>query len=216
MRAFTFFAALSLAACTGSGTDDDDTSSTSDGSGPGPSSSVTDTPSTTSGVVPPGDSSSDEGVIYDIDSDEGTTYLLALSTPLDPALPLQFLAEIAVDDGTLTISLQPLSLDRQSTTEPRLPIGDVLVPAVDFMTPAFSAQLDDAAIPGDANPVSGEDLVVSISLIGSLAGAGTPCGRAEGMTIEPRKSSLAGSTWAATPVSGVDALPADFPVACPD
>ena len=214
MRAITLFAALSLAACADSGTsDDEDTSGTS---GADTSASATDTSvTTTSGTTLPADSSSDDGVLYDIGMDEGITYLLALSTPLDPALPLQFLAEIAVVDATLTITLQPLSLAQGSTTAPREPVGEVLVPAIDFMTPAFSAQLDDALLPGAANPMTGEDIAASITLTGSIAGAGTPCGSADGMTTAPVAASLAGSTWAATAVSSVDALPDDFAVACP-
>jgi len=213
MRVITLFAALSLAACADSGTSDDE--DTSGSSGADTSASATDTSVTTSGTTLPADSSSGDGVIYDIGMDEGTTYLLALSTPLDPALPLQFLAEIAVVDATLTITLQPLSLAQGSTTAPREPVGEVLVPSIDFMTPAFSAQLDDAPIPGAANPMTGEDIAASITLTGSLAGAGTPCGSADGMTTAPLAASLAGSTWAATPVSSVDALPDDFSVACP-
>lgn len=213
MRSITILAALSLTACADSGTsDDEDTSSTSSLDS---SSSATDPTATTSSTTLPSDSSSGDAPVLDVGMDEGTTYLLALSTPLDPALPLQFFAEIVVDDATLSITLQPLSLDQGSTTAPRQPVGAELVPAIDFMTPAFSAQLDDVPLPGEANPVSGEDIAASITLIGSLAGAGTPCGQAEGMTTEPEPTSLAGSTWAATPVASIDALPDDFPVACP-
>ena len=213
MRVFTLFIALSLAACADAGTsDDEDTSSTSDID---TSSTGADASGSTSSTSLPSDSSSGDGPIYDVGMDEGTTYLLALSTPIDPALPLQFLAEIAVDDAMLVITMQPLSLDQGSTTAPRVPVGTLLVPTVEFMTPAFSAQLDDAAIPGAANPSSGEDIAGSITLTGSLAGAGTPCGQADGMITAPLAMSLAGSTWAATPVADVDALPDDFPVACP-
>jgi hypothetical protein len=91
----------------------------------------------------------------------------------------------------------------------------VLEPTIDFMTPAFSAQFDDAVIPGAANPISGEDIGGSVTLIGSLAGAGTPCGQAEGMLTAPTATSLSGSTWAATPVRGIDDLPDSFSTGCP-
>jgi hypothetical protein len=211
MRSFICVAVF-LAACSDSGSSDDDTSN-DDGtattsSGSDPSTSTTDT-------TTPVDSSTTDDVIYDIGAPEGTTYLLALATPLDPGLPLQFLAEIELVDAELVISLQPLSLDQGSMTAPRQPVGDVLVPVVDFMTPAFSAQLDDVTIPGAANPVSGADIVGSITLIGSLAGAGTPCGQAEGMLTAPDEISLVGSTWAATSVAGPESLPDGFASSCP-
>lgn len=211
MRVFICVAVL-LAACSDSGSDADtanDSTPASTSSGPDP------TTSTSSSDSAPADSSTADDVIYDIGAPDGTTYLLAVVTPLDPALPLQFLAEIELVDAELMISLQPLSLDQGSVTEPRQPVGDVLVPVVDFMTPAFSAQLDDVTIPGAANPVSGADIVGSITLIGSLAGAGAPCGRAEGMLTAPDELSLAGSTWAATSVAGPESLPDGFATSCP-
>lgn len=212
MRISICVAAL-LAACSDSGSDTDD--DTANDSSPASTSSGPDPTTSTSGPTGPVDSSTGDDMIYDVGMPEGTTYLLALSTPLDPTLPLQFLAEIELVDAELVISLQPLSLDQGSTTAPRQPVGDVLVPAVDFMTPAFSAQLDDVTIPGAANPVSGEDIAGSITLIGSLAGAGAPCGRAEGMLTSPDETALAGSTWAATLVSGPDSLPDGFASSCP-
>ncbi len=203
--------AVLLAACSDSGSDAD----TANDSTPASTSSGPDVTSTTTSDTAPADSSTTDDVIYDIGAPDGTTYLLGLVTPLDPSLPLQFLAEIELVDAELVISLQPLSLDQGSMTAPRQPVGDVLVPVVDFMTPAFSAQLDDVTIPGAANPVSGDDIVGSITLIGSLAGAGAPCGRAEGMLTAPDELSLTGSTWAATSVAGPESLPDGFATSCP-
>jgi hypothetical protein len=211
MRIHAFSLALAFAACVDSEASDGDTTSTATADA---SSSGQGGTTTTSGTTLPAESSS-AGPIYDVMPGEGTTYLLAFATTLDPALPLQFLAEIEVADGALSISMQPLSLDEGSTTTPRQPVGDVLVPTIDFMTPAFSAELDDAVIPGAANPISGSEISGSITLIGSLAGAGTPCGVGEGMLTAPEMTSLVGSTWAATPVTGIDDLPDDFPTACP-
>jgi hypothetical protein len=211
----SIFVVVLLAACSDSGSDADD--DTANDSSPGSTSSGPDPTmtSTSSGDTAPVDTSTTDDVIYDIGAPEGTTYLLALATPLDPGLPLQFLAEIELVDAELVISLQPLSLDQGSMTAPRQPVGDVLVPVVDFMTLAFSAQLDDVTIPGAANPVSGADIVGSITLIGSLAGAGTPCGQAEGMLTAPDEISLVGSTWAATSVAGPESLPDGFASSCP-
>lgn len=212
MRSSAFSLALVLVACADAGTSDDGAST---GSGMDGASTGTDASTTSAGSTSSVDSSSGDDVIYDIGVEDDGTYLLALATPLDDGLPLQFFATIVVENATLTISLQPLSLDQNSTTSPRQPVGDVLEPTIDFMTPAFSAQFDDAIIPGAANPVSGEDLVGAITLIGSLAGAGTPCGQAEGMLTAPLATSLDGSTWAATPVSSIDDLPESFPTSCP-
>jgi hypothetical protein len=154
-------------------------------------------------------------VKYDIGLDENTTYLLALSTPLDPQLPFQFLGEIVVDDATLTIRLRPLALEIGSTTAPRQPVGDDLVADVMFVTPAFSATFDAITIPGAANPVNSADVTGSFDLVGMLAGAGAPCGTADGMIDAPNATDIGASTWAAVPVDGPEDLPTDFPAACP-
>lgn len=207
-----FSIAFTLVACADAGTTGDDTAT---GSGMDGASTGADPSTTTAGTTSPLDSSSGDDVIYDIGAEDNWTYLLALVTPLDDGLPLQFFATIVVDNATLTMSLQPLSLDQESTTAPREPVGAPLEPTIDFMTPAFSAQFDDAMIPGAANPFSGEDIAGAITLIGSLAGAGAPCGQAEGMFTAPLPTSLDGSTWAATAVSSIDDLPDSFPSSCP-
>ncbi|HET6581989.1 MAG TPA: hypothetical protein VFG69_01055 [Nannocystaceae bacterium] len=211
MRSSPLVVALVLVACADSGGSEGDASS---GSGVG-TSSAADSSSTSGGTTSAAESSGGDEIRYDLGDEDSGMYLLALATPLDSGLPLQFFATIAVEQAVLTMTLQPLSLDQGSMTAPRQPVGAVLEPTIDFMTPAFSAQLDDAMIPGAANPISGDDIAGAITLVGSLAGAGTPCGQAEGMLTAPAAMDLSGSTWAATPVSSIDDLPESFASSCP-
>lgn len=180
---------------------DDGDASTSTGGDP-----TTSTGATTSG---PADSSSDEGVKYDLGAGDGTTYLLAIATPADPAAPLQFFAEFVVADAALAITLQPLDASSRQA------VGDVLDGDVMFTTPAFSADFAGITVPAAANAAGDGDLSGTITLIGSIAGAGTPCGMLEGSLDGLDPASLNGGTWAAVEVSGIGDLPDDFPSACP-
>ncbi|MFO0631493.1 MAG: hypothetical protein U0168_01445 [Nannocystaceae bacterium] len=206
---------LALGACGDAGSDDAGTTGTSAATtSGGGSTTFSGSTSGTTGAVD-GSSSSDGGMRYDLGNDGDTRYLLALSTPLDPTLPLQFIADITVTDGVLAVSLQPLSLDIGSTDAPREPVGPVLQGGVDFMTPAFSAAFDPFELPAQADPVEGTARSGMLTLVGSLAGAGAPCGTGMGVITSPGEVDLDGSTWGTVPLGPGDALPDTFATACP-
>ncbi|MBX7077765.1 MAG: hypothetical protein K1X88_01175 [Nannocystaceae bacterium] len=214
-RAAIVVGVLALGGCGKSDADGEGSSST--GATVSSSGDATTTTSGTTGTTgsADGSSSSDGGVRYDLGGGDGSRYLLALSTPLDPTLPLQFIAELTVTDGVLAVSLQPLSLDPGSTDAPRDPVGPLLQGGVDFMTPAFSAAFDPFALPAEADPVAGMARSGMLTLVGSLAGAGAPCGSGMGVITSPSEVDLDGSTWGTVPLGPGDALPDTIATACP-
>lgn len=142
------------------------------------------------------------GVRYDVGgSGGGGGYLLSIAMPEDPALPLQFIAQLEVVDGALTASLQPLSLDTGSTSAPREPLGEpVAGEVIAFMTPAFTVRFDPFVVPAAADPILGMERVGVIALTGDLAHGGGPCGSAEGVFDAPAATQLDGSTWGAVAI----------------
>jgi len=143
--------------------------------------------------------------------------LYAINSSISPGLPFQAIVNLTPGTGTVDLTLQWLSLDIASTTTPRQPVGDVYSYAalpVDG-TGTFYWDTGIILIPGAANPLTGEDLVVSIQA--NVVPVGTPayCGVAGGTITSPVQATLDGSTHAMTAVTDVASLPADFAVACP-
>src|SRR5688572_23022052 len=144
-------------------------------------------------------------------------WLMAVSTPLDPSLPFQFLVDATEPEpGLWTLSLQPLSLDIGSTTTPRQPAGSPFVYSgvtIGGDLP-FMLYTGPITIPGAANPISGTDVTIDAGFNG--AALGDPyCGMVGGSVTAPVASDLAGSTFATTVVPDAATLPETFPVACP-
>ncbi|MCA9712420.1 MAG: hypothetical protein KDK70_41680 [Myxococcales bacterium] len=184
------------------GSNDDDTM---DGTMDGTGSAGTDTSSpTTTTTTTTGDPGTPQ------------TLLMALETPLQPGLPFQALVNTTPGSGTVDLTIQWLALDLGSTTSPRDPVGDVYayngVPVDGSGT--FYWDTGIILIPGRANPISGEDLVVSIQA--NVVPAGTPayCGDVGGSLVSPIEFPLDGSTHAMTAVDPNN-LPLDFATACP-
>jgi hypothetical protein len=163
-----------------------------------------------------GDGDGDPNVDTEIYDGE---YLLALSTTLDPNLPLQFI--VTVDAGTtlVDLSIQPLSLDVNQTTTPRLPVGDPLVynqiPHVDGV---FTLDLGTVMVPGAANPITGSNITVAAVLAGSFVSETAFCGTITGDVMQPIVYDLVGSTFAAVEVEDTSpaALPVDIALSCAD
>ena len=79
---------------------------------------------------------------------------------------------------------------------------------------SFSWDVGVLMIPGEANPITGSDIVASIQA--EVVPQGSPyCGSVDGEVMSPISAPLAGSTHAMTSIESVDALPLEFPVACP-
>jgi hypothetical protein len=181
---FVLLAAAALVACSGSSTlerDDDD------GAGGASASAVTTASATGSGAGGQGDGVLGSGA-----------YVLAVSLVLEPHMPLLFDAAIEVSGAQLSMTLQPLdAMDRMT------PVGD---PQGAGPVPLGASGLYEAsflgwAIPGEANPISGQPIVVD-----ALLEASEPdCGAVSGQLTSPFRFDLQGSTFALTPADSPDA-----------
>ncbi|MBC8071788.1 MAG: hypothetical protein IAG13_25910 [Deltaproteobacteria bacterium] len=156
-------------------------------------------------------------------ADVNGTFLLALAAVIDPLHPLQFYTTATftpeAEGGTLALDLQPLSLEVLGTTMPRQPVGDVLpLPAVpvDAAGGFLFTIADPVMVTGEANPITGSDIVATLVLTGSIQSEDLFCGTVTGAVTSPLMLDLVGSTFAAVRVPSVDMLPGD-PVtsACP-
>ncbi len=160
------------------------------------------------------------GALADVSGD----FLFALAAVIDTAHPLQFYTTVTftpeAEGGTLAMHLQPLSLDPQTTTTPRMPVGDPLdlPPTPVDASGGFSVMItQDVMVTGAANPITGSDIVATLNLVGAIQSEDLFCGTVTGMVTAPLMLDLTGSTFAAVRVPSVDMLPGDpITVACPE
>jgi hypothetical protein len=158
------------------------------------------------------------GTIDDTGPPVGPQLLLwAINSSLAPSIPFQAIVNLTPGTGTVDLTLQWLSLDIGSTTAPRQPVGDVYAyPALAVdATGTFYWDTGIILIPGAANPITGEDLVVSMQANVIPIGVPAYCGVLGGTVTSPVQVPLDGSTHAMTEVTAVTNLPVDFAVACP-
>lgn len=146
-------------------------------------------------------------------------FLVAISTTVDVSKPLQFLADVQTDyddagTGSMTIEFQPLSLDVGSTTEPREEVGDAIVVDTDVNTGAFTIPFGETMVTGQANPITGSDILADLSLQGNVRSANAWCGGVDGDVLSPIMVPLAGSTFAAIRLADRSERPLEFPVSC--
>ena len=137
-------------------------------------------------------------------------YFLSIATPLAPSTPLFFDTTVTVDESFVAnFSFQPLKTDELAgapRADARAPVGDpIIVNGVQLGTDGiFDLELTDAAVSGDANPISGGDIVATIQLHGFVTSASAFCGTADGQVSEPTQLGLVGSTFAAVSISNDD------------
>jgi hypothetical protein len=122
------------------------------------------------------------------------SFFLAASAAIAPTKPIVFLAQITGPSGTsVGLSLQPLASADRAT-----PIG----------APVAGLQANVAAngamtggpyllfVPGEANPITGIDLEMEVSLSGEFCGASNfYCGNITGSVKKPIALDLEGSTF---------------------
>lgn len=163
----------------------------------------------------------------DTDTDTGVAeypdingvFLLAIDTIIAPGLPLQFLVDVQAEvdpmgDGTVSLDIQPLSLDPMSTTEPREEVGDSIVVDADVVGGAFTVLFGETMVTGAANPITGSDIVADLTLEGSIRSADAWCGAAVGMVLMPIQAPIDGSNFAAIRLADRSERPLQFPCAC--
>jgi hypothetical protein len=155
-------------------------------------------------------------------ADVNGTFLFALSAVIDPTHPLQFFSTVTFTPegmgGQLAMDLQPLSLDVGSTTTPRQPIGDPLTLAATPVDAGGGFEIvvsEPLMVTGMANPITGSDIVATLTLKGAIQNEDVFCGTVTGMVTQPLMLDLMGSTFAAQRVGGVDMLPQEVLYACP-
>ena len=163
------------------------------------------------------------GALVDISG----TFLFAIAPSLSPTTPLQFIAtntmEIEADgsSGTFDMVLQPLSLNVGSTTEPREPVGNTIEIRgimVDgggvFVVETLGGPV---MVTGEANPITGSDIVAEISLLGAIQDEDVYCGTAGGQVTSPLVADLAGSTFGAQRIEDTAAASLPPPLTeCPE
>ncbi len=160
-------------------------------------------------------------------ADVSGTFILALDPSIASGLPLQFLVTgtftATPTGGTLDLEMQPLSLNPQSTTEPRLPVGEALVyNGIEVREDgSFDVVIGETTVVGEANPITGSEITADLTMTGFIQSEDLMCGIVNGMLLSPIENSLDGSTFAAVRVQGTDpasfpepATP-EFPLACP-
>lgn len=151
--------------------------------------------------------------------EHGGTYLLVVQSNLSPDFPFQYLLEVDdPGDGTVDLELTQLSLYVGATMDPRKLVGFTLLTTG---IPLHGDDMMDLELleymqVGDANPVTGSDLLLSAVLIGQWVEPDVWCGTVEGELHAPIMQSLAGSTFIAIPVEIGDELPPPpIPAVCP-
>ena len=140
------------------------------------------------------------------------TFLMGMSAVTAPDRIAQFAAETTYTDngdgtGTVSIALQPLH------TATREPVGDPVVMdgsmAPVANTGEFSATFE-GLLPADANPITGTNLRVRITMSATIKSVDLFCGPLDGDVIAPVPSSIDGSSFAAIRIDP-DSAPADLP-----
>lgn len=147
-------------------------------------------------------STGDELVYYDV----GEAFLVSVSTVIATETPLQYIARIFPEgEGASLVALTPLSLDVGSSTAPRELVEELTrsYPIEIDADGNFAFELIDVAVTGQANPISGSDLVARLSIAGRFIEPGRMCGRVEGMITVPVGIDLSGSTFGGV-MFGVD------------
>ena len=169
-----------------------------------------------------GDTSVGGGVVIDFSG----TFFFAFSTVVDFEKPIFFEATVAVDTdaSTIDLTLQALKtdllLDGTPRDDPRAYVGEPIVaegiPYDEDGT--FVSNLGTVTMSGDANGITGRDIVADIILNGRVDTADFFCGSVEGDVTFPVPIVLAGSTFGATRVEADQIADLDvstMPMACP-
>lgn len=127
-------------------------------------------------------------------------HLFALSASAFPAQLYKFRAEVTLIDGTgdepkISFTLHPL--DARNNVEIDAPISHDPDPIdVSPTTGEWEAHIV-AVIPDKANPVSGSEVTVDMTLFGVIRSRDHFCGTADGDVVDPFTLNLDGSTFGA-------------------
>ncbi|MGB1274282.1 MAG: hypothetical protein ACPG77_00925 [Nannocystaceae bacterium] len=110
-----------------------------------------------------------------------------------------------------------------STTEPRLFVGDV-ISFTDIEVKddgSFFIDFGNTTLVGEANPITGTEIVATLTMNGFIQSEDFICGLVNGMLLAPVENTLDGSTFGAVRMESADPaiypVPAtdEFPMLCP-
>jgi hypothetical protein len=125
-------------------------------------------------------------------------YLFTLSAVILPNKAFVADCTITMDEAnnTISMSVQPLRADDKTT-----PVGAAILGGPFQIQPdgSFNADFGNITMAGDANPISGSDLVTTLTLIAEPGGwcseSTFVCGAAVGQATKPISLNLEGSTF---------------------
>lgn len=162
-------------------------------------------------------------------ADVSGTFLFAIEpVPVAPERYLQFIATttlVVAEDGsggTMAIDFQPLSLEQGQNIVPREPVGEVIHVEGIAVSPSGAFSIEslggDVMVTGEANPITGSDIVANLGIEGFIQGPDLYCGNVFGEVKAPLMLSLEGSTFGAERIEATDpaSLPTDIIVRCPE
>jgi hypothetical protein len=171
-------------------------------------------------INPDGQSSSSTGPLDCVPMMPGEAdgdYLFTLSARLNPERAFTLRATVTTVENpegglSLTLSLQPLSaMDQMTPVCMSLDFADLPVGADGTFTWALAPEGQTITLCGEANPISGGDVVTSLTIDGALCGgdkAGFLCGNVTGKVVTPLPDyDLAGSTWTMQKIDGTPPAP---------
>ena len=128
-------------------------------------------------------------------------YLASLVTTLAPGVPILFACDVEVGEDLESVELtfQPLATDTDAM--PREPVGASFGsgPVPYREDGSFVAELGEVTVPGRANPISGSDIVATVTVEASVREMEGElpmlfCGDVRGMVSVPLELDLAGSS----------------------
>jgi hypothetical protein len=143
--------------------------------------------------------------------------LLSLSVSISAGTPILALLDVTTPAQSGGAAIQwsgsPLSAaDRQTPVGSTITAGPFPIDA----SGGFRAELPGLQVSGEANPITGADIVADVVLIGSLClqSGGFYCGTVEGRVTAPIDVDLTGSTFTLSPVLDPQTLPPTPPINC--
>jgi hypothetical protein len=118
-------------------------------------------------------------------------FIWALAAKLNPKKPILFLNDITTEGDGLHFSITPIDAKDRKT-----PIGEPMALSAYPIDGAgnFKADFPEMTVPGAANPLTGSDIVATVSLAGAVC-TDALCGDVTGTVTEPLMLDLAGSTF---------------------
>ena len=153
------------------------------------------------------DGATGEGVTIDFSG----TYLMGLSSILEPSLPMLIQVDVslvesgeALDEGVFSMVdfvFMPLKTDLLLNGDPREdarePMGEIIeATGTYYEDGTFDVVVGDVEVGGEANPVSGLDILAYLTLSGRVDSEDFFCGNVGGDLVLPIAIPLEGSTFA--------------------